>query len=101
MDNSILTEGCEVYGEVKNSVLGSGVKVAKGAVVVDSVIMSDVEIEEGAVVNYCIIDSYTRVGKNAKLGKVKDEAAGVTVIGEKCIVPEGTVIGDNEMITEI
>ncbi|MBR5308756.1 MAG: glucose-1-phosphate adenylyltransferase [Clostridia bacterium] len=101
VDNSILTEGCEVYGEVKNSVLGSGVKVAKGAVVVDSVIMSDVEIEEGAVVNYCIIDSYTKVGKNAKLGKVKDEAAGVTVIGEKCIVPEGTVIGDNEMITEI
>ncbi|MBE6703672.1 MAG: glucose-1-phosphate adenylyltransferase [Ruminococcaceae bacterium] len=101
VDNSLLTEGCEVYGEVKNSVLGSGVKVAKGATVIDSVIMSDVEIGAGAIVNYCIIDSNVKVGAGAQIGKNKESAQGITVIGEKCIVPDGMIIGDNEMITEM
>ena len=101
VDNSLLTEGCEIHGTVKNSVLGSGVKVAEGASVIDSVIMSDVEIGAGAVVNYCIIDSNTKIGAGAKIGKDKESASGITVIGEKCNVPDGTVIGDNEMISEM
>ncbi len=99
--NSLMTEGCEIYGEVRNSVLGGGVKVGCGAKVIDSVIMSDVEIGDDAVIEYCIIDSGTKVGKGAKIGKSREIASGVTVIGEKCIVPDGYVIGDGEMISEI
>ena len=101
VDNSIMTEGCEVYGEVKNSVLGSGVKVAKGAKVIDSVIMSDVEIGEDAVVNYCILDSNVKIGAKAQIGKAKENASGITVIGEKCNIPDGMIIGDNEMISDM
>ncbi len=101
VENSVMTEGCEIYGEVRNSILGGGVKVAKGAAVIDSVIMADVEICEGAVVNYCIIDSDTRIGARAKIGKSRESAQGVTVIGEKCNVPDNMIIGDNEMISEI
>ncbi|MGL4484797.1 MAG: glucose-1-phosphate adenylyltransferase [Anaerovoracaceae bacterium] len=42
--NSIVAEGCEIYGEVENSVLFSGVTVEKGQVIKDSVVMSDGKI---------------------------------------------------------
>ena len=37
--NAFITQGCVVNGEVKNSVLFTGVKVAEGAKVIDSVLM--------------------------------------------------------------
>lgn len=101
ISNSVLTEGCEIYGTVENSILGGGVKVSKGAIIKDSVIMSDVEIGENAVVEYCIIDSNTKIGAEAKIGKARETAKGITVIGEKCNVPPKMIIGDNEMIAEI
>lgn len=101
VENSVITEGCEIYGEVRNSVLGGGVKIARGACVEDSVIMHDVEIGAGAIVKYCILDSGTKIGAGAVIGKSRDSAEGITVIGEKCNIPDGTVIGDNEMITEM
>ena len=44
VENSMLTEGCEVYGTVKHSVLFAGVRVDEGAVVEDSVIMPGTSI---------------------------------------------------------
>ncbi len=99
--NSSITEGCEICGTVINSVIGNCVKVMPGAVVKDSVIMSNVVIEGGAKVEYSILDSDVRVGKNAVIGKPKDVATGITVIGMGVQVPDGYEIGDNEMITEI
>lgn len=101
ISTSVITEGCEIFGTVANSILGGGVKVAKGAIIKDSVIMSDVEIGENAVVEYCIIDSNTKIGAEAKIGKPHETAKGITVIGEKCTVPPKMIIGDNEMIAEI
>jgi glucose-1-phosphate adenylyltransferase len=99
--NSSITEGCEIYGEVVNSVLGAGVKVAKGAVVRDSVIMSGVTVGENAKIEYSIIDSNVAVGAEASVGLPKDKASGITVIGMGVKVPDGKVIGDNEMISNI
>ena len=99
--NSSITEGCEIYGEVVNSVLGAGVKVAKGAVVHDAVIMSGVVVEENAAVEYSIIDSNVNVGKGASVGKPKDVAKGITVVGMGLNIPDGKIIGDDEMVTNI
>ena len=38
--NSLITEGCEIYGKVENSILSNSVIVEEGAVVKDSIIMS-------------------------------------------------------------
>ena len=99
--NSSITEGCEIYGEVVNSVLGAGVKVAKGAVVRDAVIMSGVVIGENAKIEYSIIDSNVTVGNGASVGKSKETAKGITVVGMGVKIPDGKVIGDDEMITNI
>lgn len=101
VENSSITESCEIYGTVINSVLGCNVKVMSGATVCNSVIMSGVTVEEGASVYYSIIDSDVVVGKNATVGKPMEGAAGISVLGRGVKVPEGYVIGDNEMITEI
>ncbi len=99
--NSSITESCEIYGTVINSVLGCNVKVMPGAIVRNSVIMSNVTIEDNASVYYSILDSDVVVGKDATVGKPREDASGITVLGKGVKVPDGYTIGDNEMISEI
>ena len=99
IENSSVTEGCEIYGTVRNSVLGAGVKVMPGASVIDSVIMDDCVIEDGASVVYSILDSKVCVGKNSVIGKERSAAKGITVIGTGITVPENFVIADDQMIS--
>ena len=98
--NSSVTAGCEILGEVRNSVLGPGVRVGKGAVVADSVIMADVTIEDGATVRYAILDENVTVGKNVTVGESRDTASDVAVIGADVTVPSGSVVPAGAMISE-
>ena len=98
IENSSITEGCEIYGTVINSVLGYGVVVEKGAVVRDSVLMHHVTVSEGATVEYSILDSDVTVGKGARVGRPRGEAEGITVIGAGNSVDDGADILDNQMI---
>ena len=100
IDNSSLTEGCEIYGTVRNSVIGAGVKVMEGACVRDSVILDDVIIESGAQVNYAIIDSGTTIGKECKVGVSKESAKDICVVGADICVPEGMTIDAGAMISK-
>ena len=99
IENCSITEGCEIHGTVKNSVLGAGVVVGKGAWIEDSVIMENVTVEEGAKVTYSIIDEDAVVGRNASIGKPKAAAKGITVIGAGISVPDGFAVEDDEMIS--
>ncbi len=72
IDNSLITEGCEINGMVKNSVLSYNVIVEKGALVKDSVIMSDVIIKKGAVVKYSIVDKNTVIEPDSIVGKEEE-----------------------------
>ena len=98
--NSLITEGCEIYGEVHNSVLFSGVVVEEGAVVRDSVIMNNVVIKRGATVDYSILDSDVTVGEKASIGKPKDTSRGITVIGAGLPIADGGVVEDNVMVND-
>ena len=99
--NSSITEGCEIEGQVINCVLGTGVKIERGALVKDSVLMDNVTVGAGAEIIYSIIAPEVKVGGGARLGAPREVAAGVTVIGEGVTIPAGCVIRDNEMIAEI
>lgn len=90
--NSIIMSGCEIYGNVENSVLGSNVIVKKGAVVKNSIIMSDTTIESDALIDYSIIDEGVMVSKNAKIGESKETAKGITVLGRNISVCEGAIV---------
>ena len=98
--NSIVTEGSDIYGTVRNSVIGAGVVIEEGAVVEDAVIMSETVIKAGAKVSYAIIDSGVTVGAGATVGRPKDWAKnGIAVIGAGYSVPEGGDVADGQMIS--
>ena len=66
--NSMISEGCIVEGDVDFSILFAGVTVEKGAVVHDSIIMPGSVIKAGAVVEYSIVAENVVVGENAQVG---------------------------------
>ena len=99
IDDSIITEGCVVEGTVINSVLGSGVKVCRGAVVKDSVLMGDTVVSEGAAVNYSIIDTEVTVCAGAVIGEAKETASGIAVLGRGVKIAEGARIAAGEMVS--
>ena len=56
VDNIMAADGCVIEGEVENSILFRGVKVAKGAKVKNCILMQDTVIEAGANIEYLITD---------------------------------------------
>jgi glucose-1-phosphate adenylyltransferase len=97
--NSIITEGCEIYGTVENSVLSRGVIVERDAIVRDSVIMSDCTICSGAQIDYTIMDCGVTVESNATVGKARENAEKITLIGKELTVPAGTKVEEGTMLT--
>ena len=100
VENSSVTAGCQIYGTVKNSVLGANVVVGKGAVVEDSVIMNDVTVEEGATVRYSILDEKVTVSKKATVGAARESGAEIAVVGADVIVKAGEVVAPGAMLSE-
>ena len=101
VENSTLTAGCEIYGTVKNSVLGAGVRVEAGATVVDSVLMDNVTVKAGATVQYAILDSDVCIGAGAVVGEPRETASEVAVVGADVSVPAGITIEAGAMISEL
>ena len=104
----IIGEGSEIYGEVTNSVIGSGVTIEKGAVVKDSIIMQDSVIGEGAVVEKAIVAEDVKVGAGAHLGvgeyapskyDPKVYQFDLVTVGEHSVIPENVKIGKNTAIS--
>ncbi len=103
VQNSLVPEGCNVYGKVDGSVLFAGVYVAPNAQVLDSIIMPGAVIEEGAKISYAIVGENSVVGKNSVIGKRPEDmedikAWGVAVVGPNCTVEEGQVIEPKAML---
>ena len=99
VENSVITEGCEIYGTVKNSVLGSGVKIGYGAYVKDSVIMDNTVIHDGASVNYAIVDSDCEIGAGSRIGEDRKKATDVTVLGRGSQIEPGAAVESGAMIS--
>lgn len=98
VSDSVISEGCEIYGTVEHSVLSSNVIVEKGAVVKDSVIMSGTVIKAGARVEYAIIDSNSEISEKANVGEPKEHAKGIAVVGSGLIVASNAKIASDAMI---
>ena len=103
VQNSLVAEGCNVYGEIDFAVLFAGVYVAPGAVVKDSIVMPGARIEEGARVQYAIVAENSVVGAGAVVGERPEDMEnkddwGVAVIGPGCNIAPGTVVPPKAMI---
>ena len=98
--HSIVTEGCEIYGDVENSVLSSDVKVGRGAKVLYSVLMPGAVVSDGAVVEYAIVGENTVIGEGAHVGAAPDgtDAWGVATCGPDITIRAGAVVPASAMI---
>ena len=70
---SFVTQGCIIEGEVKNSVLFTGVEVGEGAKIIDSVLMPGVKVEADAVVQRALVADGVKIGKEAVVGSADSE----------------------------
>ena len=104
---SIVAEGCMIYGKVRNSVLFPGVFIEEGAEVEDSIIMSNTRVGTGSIISHCILGENVEIGSNAVIGRGENITnvhkpniynSGITVIGERAVVPGGAEIGRNVMV---
>ena len=73
VENSYVTQGSVILGEVKNSVLGTNCTIEERAKVIDSVIMPGAKIGEGAKVTRCIVADDVVVAPGAVLGDAESE----------------------------
>ncbi len=101
IENSIISEGCEIYGTVKNSVLFPGVKVMPGAVVRDSVVMSGTVIGEDTELSYALIDTDVTIGAKCRVGGEVGNSEDITVLGEGTVIADGEKIDAGVMIPEL
>ncbi|OOO00745.1 MAG: glucose-1-phosphate adenylyltransferase [Epulopiscium sp. Nele67-Bin004] len=102
--HSLISKGCEVEGEVQNSIVSPNVKIEAGAVVKNSIIMQNTVIKAGAVIDKAIISENSVIGERVKIGEgenIPNEKkphvynSGITVVGAYTSVPNGVVIGKN------
>lgn len=104
VENSLITDGCEVSGNIDYSVLFENVTVENGAAVEYSLVMPGAVIKKGAKVRYSIIAENVTVDEGAEIGAdpaVYDAGEwGITVIGDHLTVGKKAVVSPKKMITE-
>lgn len=105
VQNSMITEGCEVCGNVDFSVLFSDVTVEKGATVRDSIIMPNCVIKEGAVVQYAIVAENAVIEPGAVVGRRPEDMEnlddwGVAVVGAGVNIGKNTQVEPKQMVGE-
>lgn len=110
IERSIIGDGSEIYGQVYNCVIGSGVYIGKGTVVRDSIIMKDVTIGNNCIIDKAIIAESAELGNNVTLGigaevpnRMKPDiyTFGLVTIGENSVIPADIQIGKNTAISGI
>lgn len=65
--NSLIADGCEIYGEVENSIIFRGTKIGKGTKVKNSILFQDTYTGENVVLNCVIADKNVVIRDNKVL----------------------------------
>ncbi|MGN0383242.1 MAG: glucose-1-phosphate adenylyltransferase [Eubacterium sp.] len=107
---SIIGEGCQIYGQVENSVIGAGVTIEPGAVVNNSIVIKGSVIGSGSRLEKAIIAENVKIGSNCEIGfgeyaesklDTRVYASDLVTIGENSVIPDGVKIGKNTAISGI
>lgn len=105
VENSMITDGCDVEGTVDFSVIFEGVKIEAGATVTDSIIMPGSVIKSGAVVEYAIVGENCVVGEGAQIGARPEtfdnrDDWGIAVVGHNITISENAKVLPKQIISE-
>ncbi len=103
VENSMITEGCEIDGSIDFSVLFSNVTVEEGAEVKYSIVMPGTVIKKGAVVQYSIVAENAVIDEGAVVGESPEnmknaEGWGVAVVGNQVHIGKGARVAPDTMV---
>ena len=110
VDRSIVSDGCGIYGEIHDSVIGVNVEVKEGTVIRNSIIMNNTMIGAGCTIDKAIVGENSRIGDNVVLGcgdgapnkyKPGIYCDGLTTLGEDTVIPAGVRIGRNSAVSGV
>ena len=108
IERSIICNGCDIRGQVYNSVISANVDVAEDAQVHDSIIMQGCKIGKGTKIYNAIIAENTVIGENSTIGvgeyadsrlSQKIYNCELAVIGENSTIPDGVTLGKNTAVS--
>ena len=103
VQNSLVSEGGTIYGNVDFSIVFSGVTVEEGAEIRDSILMPGTLVKKGAKVQYAILAENVVIGENAVVGERPEDCPnlsdwGVAVVAGGVQVEPGAVIPARAMV---
>ncbi len=79
VQNSLISQGARIHGEVTNSVIGPGVTVEAGAKVTRSILLGDTVVPAGAELESVIADVAAHI-PSGKTGQTKPGPGNITVL---------------------
>ena len=88
VEQSLISGGTRVAGEIRGSVLSPGVVIEGGATVVDSVLLPGARVRAGATVTRAVLDDGVEVGEKARVGGDGD----ITLVGRRARVEAGSEV---------
>ena len=105
VQNSMISEGSRVYGDVDYSILFNDVVIEEGAEVKYSIVMPGTVVKKGAVVQYSMVAENAVIEAGAVVGASPEEMAnrddwGVAVVGAGVTVHEGAFVAPKAQVSE-
>lgn len=110
VQNSLITEGCEINGDVNHSILFHNVTIGKNSKVTDSIIMNDVVIGDNVIINKAVIGDGAIINNDVRINtrgidtpeyvNTKICSNDLSLIGTGVVIGKGVKIGKHSMITE-
>lgn len=103
VERSMITEGCDIEGDIDFSVLFANVTVEEGAQVKYSIVMPGTVIKKGAVVQYSIVAEDAVIDEGAVVGASPESMEniddwGVAVVGSGVHIGKGAKVEPKAMI---
>ncbi len=98
--DSLIAEGCEIYGSIRHSVISTGCKVGKDALIEDAVIMPNTIIEPGVIIRNAIIGEGCTVRSGAVIGGAfrEGEKRQISVVGKDHVIEANQVVKPGDVI---
>ncbi len=100
--NSMIGSGALIQGTIINSVIFQNVQIGPDTVVKNSIILPNTEILCNSVIEKSIIGSDSIVRNNVRVGldQSNRKDTGISVIADKCDVPEGSIITSGRIVED-
>ncbi len=105
IQNSMVTEGCNIDGTVDFSMISDGVTIEEGAKVTDSILMPGAVVKKDAIVEYSIVGENSVIGSGCHVGARPEDMEcrddwGIAVVGHGLNISDGTAILPKQIISE-